>query len=146
MHITVHRMTNGEKACLGRADIEEIFECFTLEDVIRELGPNGEGKIFEETGIPAGLYRVTMTFSNRFQRVMPLINEVPFFTGIRIHSGCSDKNTSGCLLVGKQALGEDYIRGGFVEAPELNRKIQAAINQGEEVWIEFKNEFPEALK
>lgn len=70
--------------------------CYTLEDEVR---PPGE-KVMHETAIPYGTYKVEMTFSPKFGKIMPLIADVPGFTGIRIHTGNDEDDTSGCLLVG----------------------------------------------
>jgi hypothetical protein len=145
MEIVVHRAKNGEKACTGTLDINGEFECYTLEDPIRELGPNGEGKIFGQTGIPAGRYRVTITYSPHFGRPLPLVNDVPFFSGIRIHSANFSSQVTGCLAIGTQHLGDDYIAGGLIEAPRLEEKLYDALGNGEEVWIDYRNEFPEPL-
>ena len=78
------------------------FFCNTLEDTIRDLNKDGvdEVKIFGNTAIPYGTYKVTITYSPKFQRDMPLVNNVNGFEGIRIHSGNSAKDTEGCILVG----------------------------------------------
>ena len=146
MELTVHRTKNAEKACTGMLDVDGVYECVTLEDVVRDLGPTGSGKIQDKTAIPAGRYKVTTDFSAKFQKVMLHVLEVPYFTGIRIHSGNDDENTEGCLLVGQKHDNDDYIHGGSVELPILQKKIQDALTAGQEVWITFHNEFPEPMK
>jgi hypothetical protein len=80
------------------------FFCFTLEDAIREvLGQPVEAwKIAGQTAIPAGTYALSLTPSQRFQTMLPLLDAVPGFTGIRIHSGNSLADTEGCILVGRK--------------------------------------------
>lgn len=146
MELTVHRTKNGEKSCTGTLDIDGVHECYTLEDPIRKLGPKGEGKIWGETGIPEGRYKVTRAMSPKFGRMMPLLLNVPFFTGILIHSGNKAEHTEGCLLVGQQHLNDDWIQGGSVEAPLLHAKLFRAMDEGREVWITYINEFPEPLR
>jgi len=70
------------------------FTCYTLEDKIRTV------KIKHETCIPAGVYKVVLSLSQRFKVILPLLLNVPGFEGIRIHSGNTIAHTSGCVLVG----------------------------------------------
>lgn len=76
---------------------------FTLEDAVREV-PGvqvASWKVRGQTAIPAGTYRLDLTPSARFQRVLPLVVGVPGFEGIRIHSGNVIDDTDGCILVGR---------------------------------------------
>ena len=57
-------------------------------------------KVKHETAIPYGNYKVTITYSDRFKRDMPLIVGVKGFDGIRIHNGSFVGDTDGCPLVG----------------------------------------------
>lgn len=50
--------------------------------------------------IPVGTYPVTYTFSVKFRRYLPLINNVVGHSGVRIHSGNTVKDTIGCILIG----------------------------------------------
>jgi hypothetical protein len=87
---------------LGRLYIDGQFEAFTCEDAVREKPgvPVAEWKIPGVTAIPRGTYRVIITFSNRFQKHLPLLLDVPGFAGIRIHAGNTAENTEGCILLG----------------------------------------------
>lgn len=78
--------------------------CYQLEDEIRADGVKVDG----ETCIPAGEYNVSLTFSNRFKRTMPLIYNKPDFSidshgkkfaGVRAHGGNTEEHTLGCLLI-----------------------------------------------
>jgi len=78
---------------------EEGYKFFsnTLEDEVR---PIDEPKIYGKTAIPYGIYSLTITFSPKFNRLLPLVNNVPGFQGIRIHPGNTAEDTEGCILVG----------------------------------------------
>ena len=49
--------------------------------------------------IPEGTYPVSVTFSPRFKRMLPLIGNVPGRSGIRIHGGSKPEHSKGCVLV-----------------------------------------------
>jgi hypothetical protein len=68
---------------------------------------------------------------------MPLLLQVPYFEGIRIHPGNTDKDTDGCILVG-DSRGNDYVGESRVAFGRLFDKLQAAIDAGEEITIEVK--------
>ena len=105
----------------------------TLEDKVRDL--KSEKKVYGETAIPAGKYKVVMSMSSKFKRVMPYLENVPQFTGIMIHQGNTIKDTLGCILVG-----ENKKKGQLVNSrkysDELNKRINEAIERKEQVWIE----------
>lgn len=84
------------------------FFCNTLEDVNRDLNRNGvfdgdEKKVYAETAIPFGTYKVIINYSPKYKRLMPRLLNVPHFEGILIHSGNTEKDSAGCILVGKQS-------------------------------------------
>jgi len=49
--------------------------------------------------IPEGTYPVSVTFSPRFKRMLPLIGNVPGRSGIRLHRGTKPEHSKGCVLV-----------------------------------------------
>jgi len=49
--------------------------------------------------VPALIYRVTVTQSPKFRRLLPLLNQVPGRTGIRVHRGTQPEHSLGCILV-----------------------------------------------
>ena len=49
--------------------------------------------------IPALIYRVQVTQSPRFKRLLPILCQVPGRTGIRFHRGSLPEHSRGCILV-----------------------------------------------
>lgn len=94
MELLLIRTHKIQKATLGKLYVNGLFECYTLEDLEREI------KIKHNTAIPKGKYKIIITHSNRFNKPLPLLLNVPNFEGIRIHSGNNNTDTSGCILVG----------------------------------------------
>lgn len=112
MKITLKRIALKGTYTIGKLYIDGEYFCDTLEDKVRDLNKNGvfdngEKKIYGQTAIPYGTYNVKWTYSNKFKKYMPLIENVPSFAGIRIHAGNSSADTQGCVLVGEnKAVGK----------------------------------------
>ena len=79
----------------------------SIEDKDRELRQDMDEseivciKVYGETAIPTGEYRVKMTYSPKYKRQMPEVLDVKGFSGIRIHSGNTAKDSLGCILLGR---------------------------------------------
>ena len=97
MKLKLERIYKAQTYTIGKLSIDDKRFCDTLEDVVREDGV----KIYGQTAIPEGKYKVIINQSNRFKCLMPLLVNVPMFDGIRIHSGNTSEDTHGCILVGK---------------------------------------------
>ena len=110
MRLTLKRIANKKDYCIGKLYINGKYFCDTLEDVDRGLDDSMTEeeirsiKVKRQTAIPVGIYTVLMTYSPKYQKIMPLINNVKGYSGIRIHSGNTSKDTDGCLLVGKNTV------------------------------------------
>lgn len=100
---TVKRYKFLTDRTIGKLYVNDTFFCDTLEDVVRDL--NKEKKVFGQTAIPYGIYPLTIGATSLPKNVaptgrLPLVNNVQFFDGIRIHVGNKPEHTKGCLLVG----------------------------------------------
>lgn len=134
MILRLNRIEHNPNFTIGELYVDGKWECFTLEDTVRPLGE----KVYGQTAIPVGQYRVTVNLSNRFKRLLPLIQDVPQFEGVRIHPGNRPADTEGCILVGRsRGTGEIYESKLAFNA--LFPKIQAALANGESVWLEIYN-------
>lgn len=143
MRLTLIRKYKLPTYTIGKLYIDGEYFCDTLEDKDRGLTDSmfvseiSKIKIKKETAIPTGTYKVTITYSNRFKKNMPLINDVKGFEGIRIHSGNTDKDTEGCLLVGM-----NLERGKVLKSQETFRKLYKMLSgaklRGEYIQITIK--------
>lgn len=130
-------------ATIGGIHIDGAVECVTLEDPVREQWDGDahkwiwkpEFKQPKATAIPSGRYKLIIDKSERFQRPMPHILNVPDFDGIRIHNGGTVEDTDGCVLTGRDlhqySGGLPYLTGSKVDAfPRFFAKLGAALELG----------------
>ena len=137
MELKVIREIFSPTETLGSLFVDGKFFCYTLEDTIRKE------KIKDETAISAGNYRVILSISNRFKRLMPEVLNVPNFAGIRMHGGNTNLDSSGCILVGEHRYLNkpnpikknilNWIQG--TQESKLTALIQKAINKSEKVYL-----------
>lgn len=124
MKLKLIRKPSTSQCTIGQLYVDDVFECFTLEDVVRPI------KIAGETAIAAGTYNVVVTYSPHFKRDLPLLLNVPNYDGVRIHPGNTKANTEGCILVGK-AIGNDgdSITQSVIAFNKLFDKLKAQDSQ-----------------
>ena len=124
MNITLNRIAKKSKYTIGKLYIDGEYFCDTIEDTDRGLTQTmtdaqvKSKKVYGQTAIPTGTYRVIINYSNKFKRQMPLLLNVPGFLGIRIHSGNTEKDTEGCLIVGK-----NKVVGKVIESKDTYNKL-----------------------
>jgi len=138
MELLVKRIYLAPDYTIGKLSINGVYFCDTLEDTNRDINKDGkfdnnEAKVFSKTCIPFGKYEVTMTYSNHFKRVLPLLINVPSFAGVRIHSGNDAEDTEGCILVGNNTA-KGKLTTSRVASDKLNQLITEAIKT-EKVFI-----------
>ena len=132
MELRVQRIAKRESYTIGRLYIDGERFCDTLEDKVRDLSK--EEKVKGQTAIPTGRYRVYLTYSPRFKRILPLLEDVPHFTGVRIHRGNTAKDTEGCILVGfNREIGK--VLDSAATEQRLMAVLQNAVNKGEQIYI-----------
>jgi hypothetical protein len=113
--IKLLRIAEGTNTTLGQLYINNFFQCYILEDKIREH------KIPGETAIPAGQYQLGLNktagmnakYKSRYNDMhqgMIEIKGIPNFTLVFFHIGNYHTDTRGCLLTGSyyQLINDDY--------------------------------------
>lgn len=126
--------------------------CDTLEDKWRDLA-GGEKKVNGRTCIPDGEYDVTMNVRSpkyvaKFEQnpnhslaytdgFIPRLLHVPYFDGVLIHTGNTDRDTEGCVLVGKY-LGGDSISGSVMAFKKLYDMLDKAKKNSEKITIKIE--------
>lgn len=154
MEILLRRIARRPTYTIGRLYIYGRYFCDTVEDTDRDLNrngrfDNGEAKVYAQTAIPNGRYRVTMAvqspkFSSRTEynwwRVngrygyLPRLLDVPHFEGILIHAGSSARSSAGCIIVGRNT-----VVGGVTDSMATCKKLypilKAAADRNEQIWI-----------
>lgn len=123
MVILLKRIALRDTYTIGRLYIDGQLMCDTLEDKVRDLSK--EKKVYGETAIPYGAYKVSWTYSPKFKKYMPLLEDVPQFSGVRIHSGNTAKDSLGCILVG-----ENKQKGMVLNSRATVNKLYPIIKKG----------------
>jgi hypothetical protein len=150
MKLDVIRTQFGKDATNGLLFIDNVFECYTLEDEVRDI------KVHSETAIPLGTYNIkfrniggfdtkyTARYGSTFHKGMLELQDVPNFKYILIHTGNTDQHTAGCLLLGETQQDLDKGKDGFVGGSgdaykKMYPKVRDALLNGEKVTIKYSN-------
>lgn len=127
---------------IGELFVDDVPFTFTLEDLPQPKKKAGE------TRIPAGLYRVVLSespaakagklWSPHEKGLLPLLVDVPGFSGIRIHAGNTEQDTRGCILVGSWRGGE-FLHNSRDALASLMDMLEIAQISGRQITIEVKD-------
>lgn len=153
MELKLNRIFLGNDYTIGELYVNDNYLMDTLEDKVRELPatcpytPKQQNckckeKVYSKTAIPAGTYKVKLTYSNKYKKIMPEICDVPHFLGIRIHSLNTSKETEGCIGVGNwDEMKGNWISNSRVNYNKLYDLLKSASDKKEDINITINNQW-----
>lgn len=141
MKLRLERLWPKKDYTVGRLYVDDRLFCNTLEDRIVDKNKNGvfdgdEKKVYNESAIPYGTYKIIYNWSPKFGRNLPRLLNVPHFEGILIHPGNTAADSAGCILVGKNTEVGRLTNSRYI-SDELNKLIDEAQQKGEPITIEI---------
>ena len=118
--VKIKRIAFKDTYTIGRITVDGLFISDSIEDKVRVLN-SIKDKVYGETAIPAGTYKADIYFSKKFGYKVVRLFDVPYFEGIYIHKGNTEKDSHGCIIVGKND------KKGWVSNPTIamNKLIEA---------------------
>ena len=152
MVLKLYRKYKKQSYTIGNLYINNTFFSNTLEDTDRGLDDSMSSEKIKElkipsiTAIPKGTYKITLNiysykfgkqpfYRNLCEGKLPRLLDVKGFEGVLIHAGNTNKDTSGCILVGVNT-----IKGQVTNSRECFRKLYTQLKEakdnGEELIIE----------
>lgn len=133
--VRVERYIDDGIRTIGKMFIDDKFACYTLEDTFRKE------KIKHQTRIPSGVYKLALRYSPKFspkyKHDLIWLKDVPNFEWILIHVGNTEKDTSGCILVGTETIKDRALRNSKVAYSKIYPLIASKIKSGADVRIEI---------
>ena len=143
MELELIRDTFTDQSTIGKLYVDGQYLCFVLEDKDRNLTSTMETNVIEMlkkhgiTCIPYGRYKVELTMSNRFKRILPILIGVKGYEGVRIHTGNTSEDTLGCLIVGMNAEKNKVTQS----VPAMNKlmDILTKVPYKQDVYITIKS-------
>lgn len=151
MKILLDRFFKGPKYTVGHLYIDGKYFCDTIEDVDRGLlnsMPLSEikaKKIPSKTAIPRGTYKITLDvvspkYSKRDYYIkvcegkVPRILNVKGFEGILLHTGNTEEDSAGCII-----LGENKVKGKVINSRVTFEKFyKELLKDKDNITIEIK--------
>lgn len=135
MKIEHVRIYNCPTYCISKLYIDGQWVCDIVEDTDRGLDQSmsleelKRRKVYQQTAIPTGHYKLSMRFpSSKFSQMpyykkfcegyMPRLLDVPAYDGILLHPGARANSTAGCCIVGL-----NLVKGGVVDSKKTWEKL-----------------------
>lgn len=138
LYLKIQKKAKGYRA--GKFYIQKDFFGYTIEDEDRGLNNKMSLEMIHSikkygiTAIPTGRYEVAFTFSNRFQRYMLQILNVPGYEGIRIHVANTSKDVEGCVGVAYEDSSDGFA-GNSAKAIKALEKFLLPVSKKEKLFI-----------
>ena len=154
MELLIDRKWKKQSYTMSNLYIDGKWFCNCLEDADRGLDNSMSEDMIRTlkkpsiTAIPRGTYEITLdVVSPKYSKVqfykdvcngkVPRLKNVKGFDGILIHSGNTDRDSSGCLLVG-----HNKVKGQVINSKEtfkqLYQLLQDRKNKGEKITIKIE--------
>lgn len=154
MELLIDRKWKKQSYTISNLYIDGKWFCNCLEDADRGLDNSMSEDMIRTlkkpsiTAIPRGTYEITLdVVSPKYSKVqfykdvcngkVPRLKNVKGFDGILIHAGNTDKDSSGCLLVG-----QNKVKGQVINSKEtfkqLYQLLQDRKNKGEKITIKIE--------
>ena len=154
LELLLDRKYKKETYTIGNLYVDGEWFCNTLEDKDRGLKSSmsleeiNKIKVYAETAIPAGRYKVTMdVVSPKYSRVkwykdnfggrMPRLENVKGFSGVLIHPGTTAVDSAGCIIVGMNKK-----KGNVLESRATFTKLWKILEQarkaGKTIYLTVK--------
>ena len=124
--MVLERRFFGKNYTIGDLYIDGQWICHTLEP--RCIDWSREEKVIGKTAIPEGKYKVTVGLMMSKGIYCPMLNDVPHFNGIFIHTGNCVAHTRGCILVGY-----NEVKGLVIRSRAALDIIMAKIREAKEM-------------
>lgn len=154
MELTLRRIAKKEKYTIGKLYIDGVYFCDTIEDKDRGLTqttPLAEikkKKVYAQTAIPSGTYQVVMNvtsakfskkeyYKNFCKGKLPRLLNVPGFDGILMHTGTTEADSAGCIIVGQNKV-VGKVLNSKTTFESLYTKLKGASDKGETINITIK--------
>ena len=153
MELTIDRKYKKQSHTISNLYIDGKWFCNCLEDADRGLDNSMSEDMIRTlkkpsiTAIPRGTYEITLdVISSKYSKVqfykdvcngkVPRLKNVKGFDGILIHAGNTDKDTSGCLLVGLNKVKGQVINSKDI-FKNLYKILEESNNKGEKLIIKI---------
>ena len=150
MELTEKRIYNCPKYCIGRLYVNQVYVSDTINDTDRGLKDSWplekirNTKVYGETAIPKGRYKVVLSVSPKFKNrvwakkyggLVPELQNVKGFAGIRIHPANFATELLGCIAPGVNSRKGQVTQSQATYYKLMDKYIMPAWKKGEPITI-----------